>query len=106
MTSACAVPTMAAHGGGGPKVNGWVLILLQNMFHAELILRGSIFDVTSHHKTEITWAQTNTTTMTSLTRGGWTCVTFSNQSHSDEQATRAIISIVGIFFPHGLSPIS
>ena len=32
--------------GGGPKINGWVLVLLQNLFRAELILRGSIFNVT------------------------------------------------------------
>ena len=30
----------------------------------------------------------------------------SNRGHSDEQVTRVIINIVGIFFPHGLSLIS
>ena len=35
-------------GGGGPKINEWVPILLKNnyFFRVELILRGSIFNVT------------------------------------------------------------
>ena len=31
---------------GGPKINGWIPILLKNLFRMEFILQGSIFNVT------------------------------------------------------------
>ena len=31
---------------GGPNIDGWVRILLKNLFRGERILRGSIFNVT------------------------------------------------------------
>ena len=35
-----------------------------------------------------------------MPEAGWTCVTFSNRGHSDEQVTCAITNMVGIFFFH------
>ena len=53
MTCGERAPCFAGR-GGGPKINGWVLILLQIiLFCVELILRGSKFNVTDLMNSEL-----------------------------------------------------